>query len=71
MPQNHKMVIVRVLGIVTLWFVALLPVNGLAQDDSSAPNKVLVAVIDAPPFAMKTKDGRWEGLSIELWQAIA
>ena len=25
----------------------------------------------APPFTMKTADGRWEGLSIEFWQAIA
>jgi polar amino acid transport system substrate-binding protein len=30
-----------------------------------------IGVVDAPPFAMKTTDGSWEGLSIELWQAIA
>jgi len=68
--QNHKMVIVRVLGILALWIFTLLSVNALAQDDSVPPDKVLVGVIDAPPFAMKTKDGSWEGLSIELWQAI-
>jgi len=64
------MVIVRVLGILALWIFTLLSVNALAQDDSVPPDKVLVGVIDAPPFAMKTKDGSWEGLSIELWQAI-
>jgi polar amino acid transport system substrate-binding protein len=69
--QNHKMVIVRVLGILALWIFTLLPVNGLAEHDRAAPKKVLVGVVDAPPFAMKTTDGRWEGLSIELWQAIA
>jgi len=69
--QNHKMAIVRVLGIVTLLIVTLLPVNALAQDDNAAPDKLLVGVVDAPPFSMKTPDGRWEGLSIELWQAIA
>jgi len=69
--QNHKMVTARVLGIVTLWILMLSPVNAIAQDDSVAPDKVLVAVADAPPFAMKTTDGSWKGLSIELWQAIA
>jgi len=69
--QNHKMVIVRVLGIVTLLIVTLLSVNALAQEDSGASGKLLVAVVDAPPFYMKTTDGSWEGLSIELWQAVA
>ena len=71
MSMNHKMVIVRVLGILALWIFTLLPVNAIAQDDSTAPDKVLVGVVDAPTFTMKTKDGSWEGLSIELWQAIA
>ena len=69
--QNHKMVIARVLGILAFWIFTLSPVNAIAQDDSVAPDKVLVGVGDAPPFAMKTKDGRWEGLSIELWKGIA
>jgi ABC-type amino acid transport substrate-binding protein len=57
---NHKMVIVRVLGIVTFCVFAFLSFE-----------KLLVAVVDAPPFYMKTTDGSWEGLSIELWQAVA
>jgi ABC-type amino acid transport substrate-binding protein len=65
------MVIVRVLVIATLWISTLLPGNGLAEHDSALPDKLLVGVVDAPPFAMKTTDGRWEGISIELWQAIA
>jgi len=69
--QNHKMVIVRVLVILALWIFNLLAVNALAQVDSAAPGKVLVGVVDAPPFTMRAKDGNWEGLSIELWQAIA
>ena len=69
--QNHKMVIAKIAGIVMLLIVTLLSVKALAQDDKAVPDKLLVGVIDAPPFAMKTTDGRWEGLSIELWQAIA
>jgi polar amino acid transport system substrate-binding protein len=69
--QNHKMAIIRALLIATLWIFGLLPVNALAEHDSAVPDKVLVGVIDAPPLVMKTTDGRWEGLAIELWQAIA
>ena len=71
MSQNHKMVIVRVLGIVTLLILTLLPVNALAQDDRAATDKLLVGTIFAPPASMKSADGQWEGLSIELWQAVA
>ncbi len=49
----------------------LLSVNALAQDEKGVPQKLLVGTMVVPPIAMKTADGRWEGLSIELWQAIA
>jgi ABC-type amino acid transport substrate-binding protein len=65
------MIIVKVLGILAFWIFVLSPVNAIAQDASAAPEKVLVGVWDEPPLAMKTKDGRWVGLGIELWQAIA
>ena len=71
MSQNHKMVIVRVLGIVTLWILTLLPVNALAQEDRAATDKLLVGTIFAPPVSMKSADGQWEGLSIELWRRVA
>ena len=71
MLKEQVQAIVRVLGMVTLLIVALLPVNALAQDDNAAPDKLLVGVEDAPPFSMKTPDGGWEGLSIELWQEVA
>ena len=64
------MVILRVLGIVTLWILALLPVNGLAQGASAAPDKLLVGTISKPPISMKSADGQWEGLSIELWHRV-
>ena len=71
MLKEQVQAIVRVLGMVTLLIVTFLSVKALAQDDSGAPDKLLVGVVDAPPFSMKTPDGRWEGLSIELWRAVA
>jgi polar amino acid transport system substrate-binding protein len=26
---------------------------------------------EAPPFSMKTPDGTWQGISIELWRRVA
>ncbi|MGD8777015.1 MAG: transporter substrate-binding domain-containing protein, partial [Syntrophobacterales bacterium] len=65
------MVIVRVLGIITLCIFALSPVNTLAQDDRAATDKLLVGAVFAPPASMKSADGKWEGLAIELWRRVA
>lgn len=40
-----------------------------AIEQQQAPLKVGVTVV--PPFVMQTQDGRWEGISIDLWQDIA
>ena len=68
-PQNMDIAIV--VGIVTIWIMPWLPVHALAQHDSAAPDNLVVGVSEKPPFIMKTADGGWEGLSIELWQAVA
>jgi ABC-type amino acid transport substrate-binding protein len=64
------MVIEKIDGIITIWVIVFMPVKAPAQDKSTAREKLMVATMVAPPFAMKTADGRWEGLGIELWQAI-
>lgn len=33
--------------------------------------ELVVGTKEAPPFAMKSRDGAWEGISIELWRRIA
>jgi ABC-type amino acid transport substrate-binding protein len=33
--------------------------------------ELIVATKEAPPFALKAADGRWTGLSIELWERLA
>ena len=41
------------------------------QQNSAAPQPMIVGTKEAPPFSMKTSDGQWTGLSIELWRQIA
>ena len=36
-----------------------------------APSRLVVGTLTAPPFAMRSQDGSWEGISIALWQEIA
>jgi len=43
-----------------------------AQAQAPAPRTpLIVGTKNAPPFAMKGADGKWTGISIELWQELA
>ena len=42
-----------------------------AEVAPQAPAEVVVATKEAPPFAMKSADGQWHGIAIELWTRIA
>lgn len=39
-------------------------------EDAAAPQEIVVATKEAPPFAMKAEDGQWTGIAIELWNRI-
>ena len=42
-----------------------------SQEATDSPRKLVVATKEAPPFAIKDEDGRWTGVSIDLWRDIA
>lgn len=42
-----------------------------AQDTPSAPAKARFGTFAAPPFAMRGEDGAWEGISVDLFTALA
>ena len=54
-------------------FLAIIFASGsiLAEDRSGIDRKLIVGTKEAPPFAMKTPDGDWTGISIDLWRWIA
>ena len=58
---------------ILLWTFLLLPLpeNVCSQEKHSAPSKILVGVIEAPPVYFKADDGSWQGLGIEIWQDVA
>lgn len=45
------------------------PPSAESPDEPVAP--LVVAVKPSPPFTIKEDDGRWHGISIELWEAVA
>jgi len=69
--MNHKAMLIT--RWVMLWFslLFLIPAAAFSQEDSAAQRKLLVGVVVAPPAYIKTADNRWEGFSVELWQAVA
>jgi ABC-type amino acid transport substrate-binding protein len=52
-------------------FVSSPTVNALAYDETAVPQQLLAGTMDKPPFSLKTADGSWRGLSIELLEMIA
>ncbi len=58
-------------GILTLWAFVILPPTSFAQIDGGNSVKLRVGTVVAPPYAVKTAGGTWEGFSIDLWQAVA
>jgi polar amino acid transport system substrate-binding protein len=64
-----KITISHVIGLSLLIIVMSKDVGG--QQSSNAPQPLIVGTKEAPPFSMKTTDGQWTGLSIDLWRQIA
>ena len=61
----------NVVWIILFGILALTPSDIFADDNTKIPVRITVGVTDLPPFSMKTTDGRWFGLGIELWELIA
>ena len=52
------------------WLLGLICLPGLAQVPP-VHDPMIIGTKEAPPFAMKGPDGKWTGISIELWQDLA
>jgi polar amino acid transport system substrate-binding protein len=71
MQSNHKAFQVIACGMIGIWVCLFCPATSFSQNESATPRVLLVGAIVAPPLYMKTADDRWEGLSVELWKAVA
>lgn len=56
----------------SIWFCGLLLAVAPMWGATVEPKETLViGTREAPPFAMKNADGKWSGLSIDLWSQMA
>ena len=49
----------------------LIPSLSEAHPSDDLPEKLIVGVVEYPPYFMKSSNDSWIGIGIELWQAIA
>ena len=47
------------------------PAISKASEEGDPIRRLIVGTKEAPPFSMKTDEGLWTGISIELWRQIA
>jgi polar amino acid transport system substrate-binding protein len=69
--SNRKAIFVIGCGIALFWLLLSMPEKAFSQEDSTVQRKLFVGTIVAPPLSMKAANGRWEGSSIEVWEAVA
>jgi polar amino acid transport system substrate-binding protein len=43
----------------------------LAQEPATPHDPLQIAIKEAPPFSMKRTDGKWQGITVSLWTAVA
>jgi len=53
---------------VAIGFSLIIAITSATQADEQV---LTVAIKQAPPFAIKDIDGKWRGISVELWESIA
>ena len=46
-------------------------IQATAQEEGTGVHELVVGTKEAPPFAMKDAEGKWSGISIDLWRRVA
>jgi len=54
-----------------LLLVSALSVPVILHGQGSQPQRLMIATRHVPPFAIRSEDGVWNGISIDLWRELA
>lgn len=58
------------MAILLTLLLLLMPSPLLAEPAATTREALVVGTFDAPPFSLRTDQGEWTGISIELWESI-
>ncbi|MFZ5766141.1 MAG: transporter substrate-binding domain-containing protein [Thermodesulfobacteriota bacterium] len=61
----------RIISTILSLCIIFFPTTILADATTFPDNELIIGIKESPPFAMKNEDGRWEGISVTLWESIA
>ena len=65
----------RQLLLLAVFVVLLIPAVSSAQPPAEAPyrpgHRLIVGVLNDPPYLIKEKDGEWGGLNADIWKSVA
>lgn len=54
------------------WLCSLIPLHAqTVQEDDTLQERFVVGISQAPPFAMKSEEGLWDGVGVDLWRQLA
>jgi polar amino acid transport system substrate-binding protein len=68
--KRTGMTLRRVLAWMLLMCASMVP-SYAQTNPSSSPTKLVVGTMRVPPFVLRSDDGQWSGLSVDLWKQIA
>ena len=71
MSSNRRALLIIGCGMLWCRLLLFIPETAFGLDESAPQRKILVGAVVAPPAFVKTADNRWEGFSVEIWQAVA
>jgi polar amino acid transport system substrate-binding protein len=61
-------VLLRLLAMALFLCAGVVPSSGQAE---TSTKKIVVGTMRVPPFVLRSDDGQWSGLSIDLWKQVA
>lgn len=62
----------RSLLLTLCWLFILIPLYAqTVQENDTLQERFIVGISHTPPFAMKSEEGLWDGLGVDLWRQLA
>jgi ABC-type amino acid transport substrate-binding protein len=71
MPSIFKPIRLIACGMLFICGFLFFPESAFSRDKNKTTRTLQVGIMVYPPLYMKTADNRWEGFSVELWNAVA